>query len=86
MMKLTINAVWSQSDFGYIVGEIVVTDENNNQLMHDEDMYWNESKFWAYVKKTFVENKRFNVIDKPKYFKVERRLEIIVEDLKGAKE
>ena len=84
-MKLTINVVWTQSDYGYIIGEILVNDENGKELMRDEDMYWKPDKLWTRVKRLFTENKRFKVIDKPVYRKKEQRLEIVVEDLKGAK-
>ena len=81
-MKLTINAVWSQSDYGYIIGQIIVTDENGKELMLDEDMYWKPEKLWERIKKLFVENKRFRIEGKPTYHKKEQRLEIIAEDLK----
>lgn len=84
-MKLTINAVWTQSDYGYIIGEILVNDQNGKELMHDEDMYWKTDKLWERINKLFINNKRFKIENKPVYYKKEQRLEIIAEDLKGVK-
>lgn len=80
-MKITINAVWSQSDYGYIIGQILVTNESGEILMDDEDMYWKPEKFFARVKQLFINNKRFKIENKPNYYRNQNRLEIIAEDL-----
>lgn len=81
MRILTINASWRETKYGYITGEIIVKDDEDNVLMWDEDMYYSFRKFVDYINRKFKQNKRFNWL-KATYFKSEQRFEILTEDLK----
>lgn len=83
-MKISINANWCDSGYGYIIGQVNVLNNNGDILMNDTDMYFNLDKFIKYINKTFMNNSRFKFKQNAKYYKDEQRLEIIAEDLKGA--
>jgi hypothetical protein len=79
--KITVNADWHGTAYGYIVGLITVTDSTGNLLMRDEDMYYNADKFFQAVKRKFCIS-RFQW-DSKIYHKAQNRLEIIGQDMKG---
>lgn len=81
-MKIKLCAQWQASSFGYVIGRAWVENEAGQMLMNDEDMYYSEEKFWLYIRKTFIKNKRF-AWDRPAvYLKKSQLLEVTGADLK----
>lgn len=79
-MEITVRGDWYQSEHGYIVALITVTNENGEMLMRDEDLYFGLEKFVSRIKKMFfIERFKWdNVV----YYKKTQRIEMKGKDLR----